>query len=372
MDQSCNSATQSLLTMEDDLAGCLGDDSRLTEVTFEGFRIIVQHDDAAVARALCDRLHPYFGVKTLRREGVASLSSPRGELLLRVGCGSPPRPSAPPKRIMLRDHPSIARYRRPGSLWQDDSAVVVEDERSSTLFGFRPHQGSIAALGSDPAACGQACRRLIQDLIRGVAWNKGFALVEAAALLPAPDQGLLLVGESGAGKTSLLVRLLKTTHGAFVANDEVFLRRRPDHVIAIGAPVHVMVRQWLADRLPELQDVRAALTESGLEKEPMHYAEFAARLGVPLVHRCRVTAYLFVDRGVGIEKLSWEEAASALRNEFRWFEGWSTPWTEALREKRRIELLDLQNVARALTRPLPSYRVGRRTMAAKILAAVGH
>jgi hypothetical protein len=181
-------------------------------------------------------------------------------------------------------------------------------------------------------------------------------LVEAAAFASGPSGGLLL-GASGAGKTTLLTRLLKETRSAFVANDEVFVTDAADGALAIGAPIHVMIRRALAVQEAAFSDLLSRYLE-GVEKTSVHYRDFARRMGVELQRACKVRFFGHVVEGADVRRLDGEDAFRALESAARWRGAWGPPWREAFRGELSSASQEL-DALRRLSRTVPSFAVGR-------------
>jgi hypothetical protein len=169
---------------------------------------------------------------------------------------------------------------------------------------------------------------LTQDIVRVAAWGAGVGIIEASAVAIA-DAALVLAGPSEAGKTTLLASLL--THGGceFMANDEVMMELVGHQMMAMGSPVHVMIRPSLAMRYPQLDDVGQRLAQSGEEKCSMHFREFAARFRAQIKTEAVVGVLAVLGHGDQIRKLEAADAIDLLDTTILW-DNWDTPWRDLL------------------------------------------
>jgi len=93
----------------------------------------------------------------------------------------------------------------------------------------------VAVANADEESLAKSARRLIRDFLRLRVWDRGGIIVEASTAF-VDDVGVLAVGGSGTGKTTLLARLLEIG-GDMVSNDEVALCAVGDDLIATGLPM---------------------------------------------------------------------------------------------------------------------------------------
>lgn len=175
--------------------------------------------------------------------------------------------------------------------------------------------------------------RAVREYFVTYAWAAGVAVVHGAALV-AGGAGIAIAGAKNAGKTTLLMELLRGGAEALIANDRIVVSGDGSGLAARGIPTVVQVRRPAADRLPVLHallvgagaDHRLPLAESGPRSRPadarpavvLSVAQFAALLDVPLRAATRLDVLLFPRvepdaEGLTLAALDAAEAARRLR-----------------------------------------------------------
>jgi hypothetical protein len=258
----------------------------------------------------------------------------------------------------------MSSYCRQASVYADGPAMLVVAE-SGVAFAFTRGSRCLSIVGEDDVEVAKSARRVVQDLVRLTAWSRGIAIVEASAVAVPGEGALVVVGGPRAGKTVMLTRLLRTGVPGFIGNDEVMLDPGGDRVTALGSPVHVMIRPWLADRFNELSDVAAALRASGAAKHSLHYPEFASRFGARVCPTAPVASLVFLEDGNGIRPASGREVAAHLSASRLWDDRWDTPW-RALHDAPPGP--PVAETLTRLARACPAVRVGRETDAHEVMA----
>jgi hypothetical protein len=178
-----------------------------------------------------------------------------------------------------------------------------------------------------------ALMRAVREFATNHAWRSAGLVVHAAAFARG-DDGFLLAGPKGAGKTSLLTHILRHPDARFLAADRVHLALDDSPVIR-GVPTLVSVRAETLAMFPELRDrlaARAYQHELRLGEAPavpvadgrwagggrsLSPAQFCDLLGVTRAAEARLGAVLFprVTRARGrieLEPLSAEQGAAKL------------------------------------------------------------
>jgi len=183
-----------------------------------------------------------------------------------------------------------------------------------------------------------AARIALMRAVREFATNqagRSAGLVVHAAACAMGDDGFVLAGPKGAGKTSLLTHLLRHREARFLAGDRVHLTVADDGPVMRGLPTLVSVRAETLAMFPELRDrlaARAYRHELRLGEAPgisvagtrwarggrsLSPAQFCDLLGVTRAVEARLAAVLFprVTRargGIELEPLSAEQGAARL------------------------------------------------------------
>jgi hypothetical protein len=103
-----------------------------------------------------------------------------------------------------------------------------------------------------------AAREAAREALVVAAERAGYAMLHAAAVMTTAGQVVVLVGASGAGKTTLALRAVVDHGASLVANDHLLIadRRSGLELCTLPTPVPVRTRTWhaLADRLPDPWD----------------------------------------------------------------------------------------------------------------------
>jgi len=213
-----------------------------------GIRVAVRADSAAVA-AGAERALGDFAALSTRGTGGAAAGARAVEIDLHDG--GTPRPLPPDAEPQFR-HARVRCYRHRGELWftDRDGTVVVDPEAGRA-------EGHVAAPGDPSRAHGAArpVRELHDDplftfplleLLR----HRGLFHVHAAGLARG-ERGVLLPGDTGAGKSTLTVSLIRAGWD-YLSDDALLLRAGPAGVEALAVPDEFHLDPALGERFPEL------------------------------------------------------------------------------------------------------------------------
>lgn len=280
--------------------------------------IDVDADDRAAARWLAEFLSPWFE----RRE------PGQGEFLVRQTCSAPLFAGLARRQAAVRTAP-VACFaldsrvvELPG--WrEEDGHTVIADAYSNCFHVLRPPSVEIIGRpGTRRIRVGlmRAVRELAAARILG---NENMLDLHAAAFAVG-DRSVLLVGQKRAGKTTLLVSVLKAGRGALVANDRVFVDLNEHPGQARGVPTLVAVRAGTLAIFPDLQaglPPRPALMHAGELETPdastvedsnpsaefgLSSTQLARRLSVPIVPCAPLAAVLFPEISAAVDTWSLE------------------------------------------------------------------
>jgi hypothetical protein len=196
-----------------------------------------------------------------------------------------------------------------------------------------PHAVTILSTPANPGGR-TALMRVVRELATNRAQRTGQLLLHAAAFAVG-DRGVLVAGPKLAGKTTLLVHLLRSGRARYVSNDRVLLDLARTPPRARGVPTIVALRQGTLDLFPALStaltgarlhhrltiDEAARLTRGGdrLSNGPpgLSPAQLCEVLGVARLPECELGAVLFPcvtgERGaLAVHRLDEAEAATRL------------------------------------------------------------
>ncbi len=212
---------------------------------------------------------------------------------------------------------------------------LVYDEEFNVFYRRlpgAPHVQLLTPPGNSAARIG--LMRAVREFATKQAWRSGGLVVHAAALAMG-DDGFMLAGSKGAGKTSLLTHMLRHREARFVSGDRVQLALTDDGPVIRGLPTLVSLRAETLAMFPELRDqlaARAYQHELRLGEAPaiavsaprsanggrsLSPAQFCELLGVTRTVKARLAAVLFprvtLARGkIDLEPLCAERAAARL------------------------------------------------------------
>ena len=201
--------------------------------------------------------------------------------------------------------------------------VVDRAEHAVTVLSPAGNEGARTAL-----------MRAVRELAMNDSRRAGGLFLHAAALA-VDGRGLLIAGEKRAGKTTLLLHLLRTTGADFVSNDRVLLPA-PAAPEVRAMPTIVTLRTGTLDRIPGLRAAiesrsfyyRRTVAESAEHPAParawpdgsfgLSPAQLCSLLGVAARPRCAPRILLFPRlrgdrRGARLRDLSADAAAERLR-----------------------------------------------------------
>jgi hypothetical protein len=210
--------------------------------------------------------------------------------------------------------------------------------------------------------------RLVRDIAyRSVEKSGGGAL--HAACISCTEGGVLIVGGSGTGKTSLMLTMLSVPGSLFVCNDRALIYERADIAIAGYLPLAIRVgtgtcRKWQALQnylkagmtLHRTSDISFADPSTKIEVEP---SELTAIMGVKLVAETALRKIILPrltprQRAPLMRRLALSEAVSALT--LHCYSGddplWPQPWIESGSSESRRDL-----IATAMATALPVFEL---------------
>ncbi len=310
----------------------------------------------------------------------------------RLLAAPPPDESASEVDVFVLDS-RVVRHR----VWREQDAerlILDEDFRVFYLVSRRhPHVRILA--GDDPVATRVALMRVVRELAMAHVQRAG-RLLHAAAL-EIGGRAIAVIGPKRAGKTTLLLHLLRAPGARFVANDRALVDFAGSTPRLTGLPSIVAVRFGTLELFPELRaraadrayafgdtlaESRAATTKlpatAGIDVTPAQLCDLAqveaaacaplAALVFPqvnLTHR---------DRGLGVDlqRLHPETAKRRLRDSL--FGGGDTGQRSAAFGAQFAgddEPMSRDTFCRALAQAVPAfdYRLGSDTFAERRAAA---
>jgi hypothetical protein len=298
---------------------------------YEDFRIAVRQAPAAHLRWLREFLTPAFesGPPEVGEWCVeVDEDQARYAALMRQGrC-----PGAVPVACFALDHDFIHL-----PSWSGPSGThTVVDEESRAAYEVDRRQRSVRLIAAPrQRAVRKALMRVVRELAMDHVQRRGDLLLHAAALTVG-GRGVVIAGPKDAGKTTLLIQLLRHGAARYVSNDRVVVSLADTHPRVRGMPTIISIRAGTLQLFPELCrrltastfHYRLTLDEAargecgparawGDGRFGVSPAQFCALLGVEPLASARVSALVFPriapdERAMTVRKLSVSEAAERL------------------------------------------------------------
>jgi hypothetical protein len=326
--------------------------------------------NAALFDEVRERIAPYVEVDTdpdapMRNGWTAKLGAPT-RVMARVGDVLLPHESGEP--IMIREHPQFEHFCRPGLLWQRADRILVLERKNGSLVAAEPHRAWVT--NPDAGALAKSTRRLLQDLLRLGAAQRRRLVVKGAALR-AGSLPIVFMGETGAGKTTVLGRALEKFGGALVANTEFAIGFDPlrQTVAVHGMPSYVMVRPDMLAHMPRLRPLAEFLPGDD-PKAPVTYWDFARAFGGTVLAEIEdpIIVFLTATRDP-TERLVAKEVEGRLLSAMRYGPEWRTPW-RLCAPGSRVTAGDSAQLARQLSQAVRAIRMGRNRSVSELIDAV--
>jgi hypothetical protein len=225
------------------------------------------------------------------------------------------------------------------AVWREDAAErLIFDSDLDVFYVVNRRQADVRILaGAGLAATRTALMRVVRELAMLHVQSVGRLILHAAAL-EIDGCGVAVLGPKRAGKTTLLMHLLRVPRARFIANDRVVVDVTPTVPALRGLPSIVSLRGGTLDLFPEVSAREArwryafwhTVAESidGIEGRPVPRdvdvtpVQFSSLLGVLSTDAAPVCAFVFPcvepphrDRGLDLDlaMLTREDAERRLR-----------------------------------------------------------
>ena len=297
---------------------------------YDGLHIAVHCVPGHHLRWLAEFLAPAFAVGQWDRSDwcvTVHEDEARYDAIARRG----PQPGAAPVACFALDKDWVCLPR-----WRSaDGVRTVVDESACVAYEVDTLDRCVA-LVTPPGklTVRTALMRVVRELAMHHARERGGLLLHAAALAVG-SRGLILAGEKNAGKTTLLVNLLRHTAARYVSNDRVLVSLATSPPSLHGMPTIVSVRPGTLGFFPQLEEAlqasgfhyRLTLQEaagsetarpsSNDKRYGLSPAGFCALLGVERLGACQASAVVFPqiaddERTIRVRQLDEAEAAERL------------------------------------------------------------
>lgn len=133
--------------------------------------------------------------------------------------------------------------------------------------------------------------RVVRSIIIGQALADGWALLHASCV-SIDNIGLLTVGNKGAGKTALMMALIKERQGKYVSNDKLLAKQISNNLVVQGLPHSPAVKLDMLERYG-LENLRTDYVFQGTSsKRRFHVKELCEALGTSVASQTTIASIL--------------------------------------------------------------------------------
>lgn len=286
-----------------------------TGISVGSLDIVVSSPHDPVHAELAQRLSPFFTVRPVGDR--PARDAHQIHALVQPIC----TPPAGGEEISVRPADSLSAVNL-ATLSDGDDLRELFLHRTGSSAIFRRSTRTVCVTNPDRFSLAKEVRRVVHDIARLHLQAAGLRFVEAAAVKLRDGRGVVVPGRSGAGKTSLLIRLLKLTGAAFIANDEVALKHQDGVLMVHGSPIHVALKKFTASREESFADLAEEMTRKGRPKLAIGYHEFTRRLAVGIATEAPAAIAL----APANPENHHPGPAFDLNAHEQWGANWVTPW----------------------------------------------
>jgi hypothetical protein len=195
--------------------------------------------------------------------------------------------SEPSREARFMDHQS--------HIWElPEGGKVILEKESGAGFWCRGKTISVYPPDESPENCRQAAR-MVREFIAQSAAKENFLRLHAAAVTDHAGRGLLILGTKGAGKTSLMLSLIREGVSRFCANDRLLLSCNNSSPEALGLPNSVRLDLRALKQFPQFEQLpsrRMVSSREGELKVAFAPQELCRALGAEIISRTEVHAVL--------------------------------------------------------------------------------
>lgn len=162
-----------------------------------------------------------------------------------------------------------------------DSSVVVWDAGRRVAYEYLSDTGMTRVAAPNVEAVRMDAYRLVRSLVMDALEAQGWIRLHAAGVTSrtADRDGVLLIGPKGSGKSTTSV--LACAEGEFdlVSNDECFVRRFGDDLIALSFPYSIGLGLEAASSLGIMPHIRQSIL-AGFEQDPEQSYEITSAVAI--------------------------------------------------------------------------------------------
>lgn len=164
------------------------------------------------------------------------------------------------------------------------------------------------------------CKDIIETVCISFLESKNHLMFHASSCAKSDKDGVLIIGHSGQGKTSLVMNLIYNGGYSFVSNDRVYLKIGDNDITAYGAPLQMAIglgtfnyfsnlQQFIPKNLYEI--FNSGSKEMNKYKIRFETVEFPNLFKQKIIQKANLSAilipFLAITEKSSMEKLSYEE-----------------------------------------------------------------
>lgn len=250
-------------------------------VSFAGASVRVVADDDQVRQQLDDEIGDFFRIESERPSSAEGPGLLLAEIRYASRAGSSPDSAS--ERILLHEgsHSYDGRY---GDLWNKPAGGrVIHSTRTGSLVTATPQDRRIVVENAVPTSGATDVRRIVRDLIF-IPWleSLGAVVVHGAAVLDPSGKAVLVLGDRGAGKTTLFMSVSERGPQAALSCERIVVVPSPDGLIAFACPENISVFAGTLRSFASTADLAGVPGDGEWQRESkirVPWRELFARLG---------------------------------------------------------------------------------------------
>ncbi|MBO0898575.1 hypothetical protein J1G44_08000 [Cellulomonas sp. zg-ZUI199] len=236
----------------------------VTSATMLGHTVLLDHAVPEVDALLRAELGAYFGIDAQLPEPLVPLARVSVEVSAEAGDRWRTSRGDAGRPILLHSGSHAYDVRR-GVRHEHDGVVVVESVDTGSCVVSDVAARTVHVVNGDPAAAASDVRRVVRDLLF-LPWLEahGGVVVHAAAVVGADGSGTLVVGDRGAGKTSVFMAAALDGAREALSCERIVLLPTPDGLRMLACPEKISTFPGTLRAFPQTEHLagpRSADTE---------------------------------------------------------------------------------------------------------------
>lgn len=134
----------------------------------------------------------------------------------------------------------------------DEDWLTLYEDKFRTFFLVRSDRRKVHILAEDKPGFRIPLMRVLREFAMNHCIRKEGVFLHASGVAFG-GRGLLIVGSSNAGKTSLLTHFLRNSSAHYVSNDRVYVKQEGGGLMMWGMPTIATIRSTMLPLFPELE-----------------------------------------------------------------------------------------------------------------------